>query len=97
MGEIETIMATLAEQFRALAQGHTDIKELLRDQSARLDNIEQRAVAACRGCDLRVPLKEAVADIRLLEKDMAGMTGKAAGISIAAGALSFLAAWFTRK
>ena len=82
-------VAELAVQIKALVASHGEIKAMLREMATAAAEAERRATESCKTCAMW-------GRVNNLEKDMAGINGKLAGVGIAAGALSFLASWFIK-
>lgn len=83
-------VAALAEQIKGLVASHAEVKTLLRDISTAMQEAERRAAESCKTCAMW-------ARVNGLEKEMAGINGRIAGVSLAAGALAFLGSMFVRK
>jgi len=83
-------MVALAEQIKALVLSHAEVKEIIRELSHSISEMERRANESCKTCAMWTRVNN-------LEKEMAGINGRIAGVSLAAGALAFLASFFVRK
>lgn len=83
-------MVALAEQIKTLVQSHAEVKEIIRELSHSISEMERRANESCKTCAMWTR-------VNTLEKQMASIDGRIAGVALAAAVLSFLAAFFVRK